>query len=313
MQRKLPYILLFLTLSIYFPLHSKSQERPIIRNIYASSTSGNKIKISWDLPKGEEPAIEGLLIYRSLKAFTSYYDLVNLSPIAEIGKRFTQYTDTVTDFNDYFYAVIARTTEGVYDIVLPSINSTINATHLKISYSTKSPASVATPEKEIVGQLRKMPLPYLEDLPSDINNLTYEEGRKKAPALFSIKMHEISLDLAHTTEEASDKVKMLEPYVFEEDLFSAEGGDDYLLFDILKDTFIQSKYKEAATSLTHLIKSVRTSTVINRAKFYLGQAYYYSYSYKEAITTFLQLYGVYPKLAKKYIDSALDLFTIPTE
>ena len=44
--------------------------------------------------------------------------------------------------------------------------------------------------------------------------------------------------------------KMLSPYVFEEDLISPDGGDDYLLFDVLKTTFIKRKYADAETEMS---------------------------------------------------------------
>ena len=41
--------------------------------------------------------------------------------MAEVKAEFTGYTDTVSDFKDYFYAVIA-VTDKPYDLVLLSFN-----------------------------------------------------------------------------------------------------------------------------------------------------------------------------------------------
>ena len=68
--------------------------------------------------------------------------------------------------------------------------------------------------------------------------------------------------------------KMLSPYVFEEDLISPDGGDDYLLFDVLKTTFIKRKYADA-------------------------------------VNAFLYAADAYPSLAKKWIDSSLDFMQLP--
>ena len=64
--------------------------------------------------------------------------------------------------------------------------------------------------------------------------------------------------------------KISEPYVFEEDLISPDGGDDFLLFEILRDSFIQKKYSKSEEQLKKLISTNRAKSVTERAKFYLG-------------------------------------------
>ena len=102
-----------------------------------------------------------------------------------------------------------------------------------------------------------------------------------------------------------------EPYIFEEDLVSPDGGDAFLLFEILRTTFIQKKYKEAEAALERLIGTNRTKDITNRATFYLAETYYFSADYKNAAQTFLKVYDVYPAAAKRWLDSTLDLYTIP--
>ena len=113
------------------------------------------------------------------------------------------------------------------------------------------------------------------------------------------------------TDSAQSAHSPLSPYVFEEDLISPDGGDDYLLFDVLKTTFIKRKYKDAQTELLRLLATNRSETVTSRSRFYLGESYYFRGNYAEAINAFLYVIDDYPALAKKWIDSSLDFMQLP--
>ena len=101
------------------------------------------------------------------------------------------------------------------------------------------------------------------------------------------------------------------PYIFEEDLISPDGGDDFLLFEVLRNNFIQKKYSDSVVQLKKLLGTNRSEKVTNRARFYLGQSYYFQENYQEAVKNFLPVYDIYPELAKKWIDSSLDLMQVP--
>lgn len=144
------------------------------------------------------------------------------------------------------------------------------------------------------GISRELPLPFLD----------LSEGKESGQNYFS----ETTLQKVRELGVSGKKnIKKLDAYYFEEDLISPDSGDDYLLFDILKNHFIQKKYDTAASQLERLISANIADSTKNRAYFYLGESYYLSGKYKDAIKYFVQVEDVYPSLSKKWLDSSLDL------
>lgn len=278
---------------------NQKSSRPIVRDIIATGTANATINISWSIPKNPSPKINSLLLYRSTRPIDSYYDLSGLTPLVTLFADTSFYADIVDNYIDYYYAVVAVTTAGVYDIVIPSINSTVSGTHLKMPSPNEHIQSTASAKEKIYSSenMRETPLPYLDLI----------ENQNKKPIKMSDKARIEATRLGKTKKLAQ---KPLAPYIFEDDLISPDGGDAFILFEILRTAFIQKKYKESAEQLEHLIGTNCVEAVKNRAIFYLAESYYYSGDYKTAATTFLKIYDAYPSISKKWIDSSLDYFEI---
>ena len=296
-------VLIFTGFLFLTPLAIFSKERPIVKDIQASSGKGTKINVTWLLPEDPSTEITKLFVFRSVNPIGSYYDLNDKEPVAELQPDFSNYIDTVKDYRDYYYAVICETEGRKFDIILPSINSTVNGVHLKLpeKQADTETAGIKKEKPYSIESLRDTPLPYLDIL----------DGRNRTPLKMSEEAVAIARELAVTTK--LEKNIITEPYVFEEDLISPDSGDDFLLFEILRTTFIQKKYRNAQEQLDKLIRSNRTKSVTNRAIFYLAESYYFTKNYQEATTTFLSVYDEYPALAKRWINSSLDLLELPED
>lgn len=288
-------IIIFLTFFVF------ADDRPIVHNIVASSNQDKIISIFWELPKEPSPKINEICVFKSIKPINSFYDISKETPLAVLSATDTFYSDAVDDFSDYYYAVVAKTDSGLYDVVIPSLNSTVSAAHLKMpKLSENAKTSASAKEKIIVSSAsRTTPLPFLDLL----------ENQNANTIKMSDKAHQIALELQKSYSPKENKIT--DVYVFEEDLILPEGGDDFLLFEVLKTTFIQRKYKEAVEQLDKLIGTNISKDVSNRATFYLAESYYFSKIYDVAALTFLKLYDVYPSLTKHWIDSSLDLYKLP--
>ena len=260
-----------------------AKERPIVSDINAVPGKGTAINISWKLPVNPEKKVQMFYVYRSSSPIGTYYDISNAVLIAKVDS-----------------AVIAQVDGQKYDIILPSINSTVNGVHLKFPERTEEYYETASAKEKLIGpdEMRDTPLPFI--------NFSDVAIRKKMP--FSLEVQNAAKSL--TGDRKFKKQKLLEIYVFEEDLISPESGDDYLLFDILKNTFIQKKYSEACTQLESLLRTNCSLKVQHRATFYLAESQYYSRRYKDAVRTFLHIYEIYPSLTKKWVDSSLDLLKV---
>jgi len=267
-------------------------EQPLVKDIKAQGGKGQKITITWTLPSNVEEPITKLYLYRSLKQITNYQQIKDKKPLIELKPSYTGYIDTVSDFKDYFYAVIA-VTDQPYDLILLSFNSTVSGAHL--TPKEKTDAAIKIPEEKLYpdGALRETPLPFVDILDQnyDEESMISEETLDSTKELYSNK---------------KNKKNLLKQYIFEEDLISPDGGDDYLLFEILKNSFVQRKYDQALTDLNKLVGTNISESTRNRAYFYIGEAQYLTGDYQAAVKTFIKIQQVYPVQAKKWLDSALN-------
>lgn len=284
MKKKYFFIIFILITDFLFA------ERPIVQDIQTSVGNGRTINVSWTLPQLEDDKISELHIYRSKQQISAFSDLENSVPIAKIPGNFTSYQDSIDDFSDYFYAVIAVTNEP-YKIIILSINSTIKGIHLN---PKKQSSKEKKDDEEIYenGELRKTPLPYV----SFIEGLNEEE----------IISDEIVNSTKSLTFSKEKKQNTLQPYIFEEDLISPDGGEEYILFEILKTYFATKKYEQAVLNLSRLIGTNISENTRNRSIFYIGESYYFLEKYDAAIMNFIKVKNTYPKESQIWIDSSLD-------
>lgn len=266
-------------------------EKPIVQDIQAKAGSGSKINVTWTLPQNPDSAISVLYVYRSDKQINSYSQIETMTPIAVLDAEASSYTDNVPDFKDYYYAVIAIA-DSPYRVILRSFNATISGTHVKTK--TKQAAKKKVEEEKLYpeGTLRETPLPYID----------YSDGIGKKEAASEIVATKTRTLIAETEVYDTN----LTQYIFEEDMISPDGGDDYLLFEILKTSFVTRKYSDAIASLNKLIGTNISDETRNRAYFYLGESQYLSGDYEAAVKTFVKIEQIYPTISKKWLNAALD-------
>ena len=270
-------------------------EKPIVRDIQAEAGKGNKINIYWTLPENPEKEISSFLIYRDTRQIASFSQIKNLEPIAQISSNFSGYTDSVKDFIDYFYCVLAITKDSTspYDLILLSFNSTVKGAHIAVNSQQKEPQKKETEKLYYEGTLRETPLPYIDIVENSIQP-TPTVSEKAAFAAQTL------------TNKSKKKEPILKPYIFEEDLISPDGGDDYLLFEILKQYFVQKNYEESIVQLNKLAGTNIKETTRNRIYFYIGECEYLTGEYENAVKSFVKVQDAYPILSRKWINSSLD-------
>jgi len=324
-----------------------SYPRPMVTNISCAPYSSNKIIVSWAVPKEIKGSSSGfyiseILVYRNTKPMTSYKDVDELKPLAKLPASTTSYRDTLSDFRNYYYAVVSIIKEveekkdipfkqenihggelyydeeldgsldskngKIYPMILPGVNASV--TGVKVSGNKYAPEqALPIPEKKQYsqGEMREQPLPYMDILdengsPKKKKGQISKEANKKASSL-----------IRETKSTNSEQPELLSLYVFSEDVVSPSGGDEYLLFEVLKGNFINKRWKMAAKDLEQFLSQNRSQAVTNRANFYLGECYYFMGQYPKALNQFLLLKESHPALARKWSKSALDLYTLPVE
>ncbi len=270
-------------------------EKPIVRDIQTEAGKGNKINIFWTLPENPEKEISSFFIYRDTRQIASYAQIKNISPIAQIDSNFSGYTDLVKDYNDYFYCVLAVTKDSSvpYDLILLSFNSTVKGVHISMNTQQKEPQKQEKEKLYYEGTLRETPLPFIDI----VENSLQPEPTVSEEAAFAAQT---------LTNKNKKREPVLKPYIFEEDLISPDGGDDYLLFEILKQYFVHKNYDEAIVQLNKLAGTNIKDSTRSRVYFYIGECEYLTGEYEKAVKSFVKVQDIYPTLARKWINSSLD-------
>lgn len=271
-------------------------DRPLVNSLDAITGAGTTINLMWNLPENLSRPLTKLLVYRDTQPLSTFEQTKKMTPVAELSPSKTAWQDSVSDFNDYYYAVVC-VTDKPYDIIMPSINATVRGVHLTGTRISKDQVIKREEKKYPAGTLRETPLPYLDIL----------DEKKNTELSISKKVSNEARQLGISVNRRPDP---LVPYVFENDLISPEAGDDYLLFDILSRTFIRKRYVEGISELRRLIGTNVSEEVLSRAQFYLGECQYFATDYESAVRSFVRVQNVYPDLTAKWIGSSLDFITI---
>ncbi len=276
-----------------------AQNKPIVTDIQALAAKGTRINVYWTLPQNPEPAITKLLIYRDTRPISSYNQLSSAYFVAELPAEACGYTDSVMDYNDYFYAVIAFT-DRPFDLILVSMNSTVDGVHLIAPQQKDIEPKKKSDEKLYTdGTLRETPLPFIN----------YVEGQGQGDTLISDEIAKSATQFsAYSSKSGRTPVS---PYFFEEDLISPDSGDDFLLFEVLKNTFVQEKYEEAIVLLNKLNGTNISESVRNRVLFYIAEAYFFTGDFEEAAKCFVKVAHVYPLQTKIWMNYTLDRIALP--
>lgn len=295
--------------------------KSVVTGIKAESSSAKSVTVTWSSP-ADLKTVSALLVYRATKPFTGFSQTEKLEPVAILTPNETSYTDTLKNSQVYFYAVVSALgsatssdSELFFDeetdtkreyssdnpllkTVLPGVNATVQGARATRQKKVKSAIKNAEQPRKTYedGELRETPLPYidvLDALPAHEPKISAEAKNKTKNLI---------------RKNSRQKPEPLPIHIFEEDLVSPAGGDEYLLFEILKTYFIKKQYSESITQLRKFLAQNRTKEVADRASFYLGESYYYTGNFPSALTRFLALEETYPELSRQWIDSTLDQF-----
>lgn len=310
----------FFIFSLLFSVSVFAQStKSVVTSIKAESSSTKSITITWVAPEAKN-SVSSLLIFRETKPFTNFSQIELLEPIAVLRANETSYTDIFVQSQDYFYAVVSTvnsnnitSNEFYYDeqkdldnahtkedeiikTVLPGVNATVKGVKATTQKKVKSKIKPQEKNKKSYenGELRETPLPFIDVLDEKTNHEPQisKESKKQAKKLIK--------------KNYKQKPEPLPIHIFEEDLVSPAGGDEYLLFEILKNYFIKKQYSDSIKYLRKFLAQNRSKVVTDRASFYLGESYYYTGNFPSALTSFLTLEEVYPELSRQWIDSTLD-------
>jgi len=236
-----------------------------------ATVQGERVVITFN-----ETGVRSTALYRSSKPINRIADLAD----AEIVQ--TKITSPFIDYPvsgiPYYYAVVDEDElrRGTVTI-LPGRNSTL--------IPVEMPAG--RPEFYSQGDSRTLPLPLVSVQPADPGANPYIGYSQPVP-------------------EAVPK----KPRAFVRDLEADQPeGDEYALISIVRGPFAARKWDEARIELIKFIALSETQETRARARFYLGQCFYFLGQPREGLSEFLNIRERFPFEAEEWIQALVGMLS----
>ena len=272
--------------SLLVPVISGIAKKPAITTIlteFDAMVRNDAIIMTWN------SSLQGknMVLYRSTSPFTDMSSLVSALVISSFQDNGAPYVDYPVPGVPYYYVVLDEDAikSGTAEF-LPDKNT--NRIPVEI------PSIYAKIQRTPLPTLRPMPLPWLNP-----------GQQAEIPALkFSPDTEKIIASLTSYTPIKS--ARNLSPYVFKSDLDSTSGGEDYTLKKILEINFREGSWDKAIKSLNSFLSIRRSEDTIARTRFYLGEAYYFSGDYRNALLSFLMSEDNYYEQSQEWIQYVLE-------
>jgi hypothetical protein len=264
---------------------------PIESEIFslAAAVEGDKVIISYRMTEGMKKTV----LYRSAQPIRNIEDFTK-AVIVDSGAA-SPYTDYPVPGIPYYYAVITEEqllSGGIS--IFPGFNS------------TQTPVEVPVGQYRVgLGDsprgLRAMPLPLISVDAIFPGNTGIGELPPKVPL-----SAEASRALAAIRPPRQTVKKELKPpRAFSQDLQTPGGGEESALRSIVQGPFMKWDWEKSREELIRYLALPRSEASEARARFYLGQVYYYTRDIREALFEFLSIQTQYPEEANEWIEAAL--------
>ena len=235
-----------------------------------------------DLSFTSSMAGHDLLVYRSTSPIRTPQDLAVAVTVGDISSSENAYTDTPVPGIPYYYAVIDSVTLRDGNIAMKAgANSTVTPAEV--------PLPGAAADAITYAPKRPRPLPFLT-LSSDL-----QTGAALPPSAAASAPATAALTPAAQTAVSSLlgtlpapvqpdlAVSVLDP----EKGVAVATGEESSLKAIVDGPLLQRKWSDAQTLLLDFLNIKRSSAVEDRARFYLGQTYYFQGDMRRAFLEFL--------------------------
>lgn len=277
--------------SLVFPVEiaAAEAEAQVRVSFFDVILKNQAVVISWET----EPYDSNVVIYRSTQPFEGITALAQASIVAASEEAVQPYVDYPVPGVPYYYAVVPESAVRSGGVVFGYGENT-NEIPVEV------PGEYAgIPSTTARAAVRDIPLPLLNPL-----------GTTQAPpAAFSAETEEIiaafNASTARRNAPQEESLPRDVPYRFPEDTAGGSGGEEAALKGILDTYFEGEAWAELEAELSRFLSLRRTDEVAARARFYLGEAYYFMGDYSQALAEFLLTRDAYPAKAGEWIQKVL--------
>ena len=268
------------------PPSGSSSDLPMGISSLEAAVRGDRVVISF-MQGGAGSAA----LYRSVRPIRQMPDL--LGAVIVQTRISSPFIDYPVPGIPYYYAVITEEdlTQGTV-----SITPGRNATSVPVEVSSAGPEAANR-------DVRAMPLPQISVQAAVPGMNAYSSA---PPAMELSAQAAKALGSIQSGPAAPPSLKNAR--VFARDLEEIPvGGDDYTLSAIIKGPFSSKNWEAARDELVRFLALPRFPETGSRARFYLGQCWYFLKYPREGLFEFLAIQGRYPAESMEWIQASLDM------
>jgi hypothetical protein len=248
---------------------------------------GENIAVSFN-PSG----YSDLVLYRSIQPIRRMEDLSNAVVIHEDAA--SPLIDYTIPKISYYYAIVPQEIlASGYVKIIPGNNATISPVIAPLSQYGLGRGSNAF--------MRSIPLPIMS-IPALIGRYTVSDA---PPHVLSPAAERALMDIKETEKPMVTK----KPRAFKKDLEAPTNGEESALCYIMQNAFAKRDWITAREQLVRFLTLPHAADVEARARFYLGQAYYFLDMPRESLFEFLMIRREYPQEASEWINAILRILT----
>jgi len=237
-----------------------------------------------------EGNVKSATLYRSIRPLLETSDLLGAVIIqTNISSPFTDYPFPGIP---YYYAVIAEEEliRGTAQII-PGSNATL------------FPVEVSTGVDPRGRDIRAIPLPQISVKAAIPGMNAYND----APAIIELSP-EAAKAIGSIPVQSRQESELKKPRVFARDMETAPAGvEEYTLGSVVRGPFANKNWEAARDDLVRFLALPRSPEITERARFYLGQCYYFLRQPREGLFEFLAIRDRYPLESMEWIQASLDM------
>ncbi len=257
---------------------------------------GDAVIVSYAAPENGRTSV----LYRSAQPLAGVSDLLD-AVIVQAGISASPYVDYPVPGIDYYYAVLFEDDLKTGRVsIVPGRNATTVPVEVPAG---KYRIGLPGPRSDI----RSMPLPLIS-IHTAVPGAALNAG---LPANRAALSAEAAKAVAFWTAAAAQPRRPeKKPRAFAQDLLAPAGGEEYTLRAIVQGPFAKRDWAAATEEFAKYLSLPRSTASEARARFYLGQAYYFSGQNREALFEFLSVKNQYPEEASEWIQAVLPRLTL---
>jgi hypothetical protein len=264
--------------SIEVATTSSPEERATKISSISAEVREDSVIVEFDRNKPDRPVI----VYRSTSPLDSVEDLVDAQAITTVTSTENRLTDFPLPGISYYYAVFDAqlAKAGTYSFETGS-NTTAEPVEVPLDQSAISTVS---------GRVkRSTPLPYLylsesvltgRELPGSTPLLS-SFGEPQPLASETVKVYDALLKKAPEESRSTPS-----PVILPADRSLDATGADYHLAKMVQEGFDSEDWNGLSEELEKFLRVDHTDTTESRARFYLGQSYFFRGQYRKAFLEF---------------------------